>query len=566
MSDRLGKKLVRLTLVSIVCLLFLSACVPYNQTLPTKPLTTDERPLWTSVPLQTETAQTIGEKTKRDQTVIIATDRLVDGWMSPVSVSKGQVSPLNFIYEPLLRYDPASNNYKAAFVNSWRVTGNSLVIEIDPAKRWHDETEASLADVIYSLELYQRLQVDPLLKSMILKVDDEHHLTLSFAETVTKAEISYVFSRLLIIPRHIFVPLESQLGENIERANELSDFRLIGSGPYKLRSLDEFAVLLERTSTEDKLPLYIEIPRYGDTGTRQRALTAGQADLWYGTMLDDSHVQSLASNETIYSIWLNGTSKKLENQLVRQAIGRAFRRILVSARFDIGDKYYFRSYQYFGSQETASRLNTDLATTEPRYASSEVVELMQSAGKDFDDRGFYRLGNDEDPLELIYVDRPGVQPSLEQFTLEVRSQGFNVRMVALDEGDFLKRREALDYDLIFDAYPADDREAAIERRVRDALRHIRKDFQAPAVSRIEAALSSIYDADPEKSMEAKSVLALEIQRLAVIYVIDSAPEAYLNLNKSVWTADLKQAAGSPPQADPFGPNWQSILEALKPKQ
>lgn len=566
MPDRLGKKLARLTLVSIVCLLFLSACIPYNQSLPTKPLTTGELPVWTSVPLQTETAQTIGDKTKREQTVIIATDRLVDGWMSPVSVSKGQASPLQFIYEPLLRYDPSSHNYKAAFVDTWRVTGNSLVIEIDSDKRWHDETEASLADVIYSLELYQRLQVDPLLKSMVIKVDDEHHLTLSFAETVTKAEISYVFSRLFIIPRHIFMPLESQLGENIERATEFSDIRLIGSGPYKLRSLDEFAVLLERTDSGDKLPPFIEIPRYGDTGTRQRALTTGQADLWYGTMLDQNQVQSIASNETIYSIGLNGTSGKLENQLVRQAIGRAFRRILVSARFDIGEKYYYLSYQYFGSQETAGRLNKDLATTEPRYASSEVVELMQSAGKDFDDRGFYRLGNDDEPLELIYVDRPGVQPSLEQFTLEVRSQGFNVRMVALEEGDFLKRKESLDYDLIFDQYPVDDREAAIERRVRDLLHHIRKDYQAPAISRIEAALSSIYDADSEKSMEAKSALALEIQRLAVIYVIDSAPQAYLNLNEAVWTADLKQAAGSPPEADPFGPNWRSILEALKPKQ
>ena len=544
----------------LLVLLMLASCVPHDGLSEDTAAPGPDLPVWTKAEKPTEVWNVIGTRPPRDETLIIATDRLFDGWISPLNGIFSQSSPLNLIYEPLLAADPDRQSYIPVFAGSLRFDGSVLHITTDDTKTWHDGTPVTLADVIYSLERWQRLQVDPLLETMTLTVEDESHLIVSFPETTPTDRIVYTMSRLYMLPRHIFFSLEQQSAT--AETDNLADLNLIGSGPYRLSASDDFSVHLTRVRETDPYPAHVEIPRYGDDASRRRAVETGQADIWYGRFFKADTISSEAGEEALYSLWLNSSRESLQTPAVRWSLARSYRRVVVAARLEVTNKNSFISYQYFGSNQAAAELDQSrFSESEPHYATSEAARAMRAAGMQSDSQGYYILNAGKTALELVYPNRSLYKPLLEQFQSEVGASGFPVKLVPVDENEYLRRRQALDFDLLFDVSVADDRPAAIEARVGDLIRLIDTRDEDTIVSLHEAS-GKLYE-NAETVREAKHDLALALQRSAVVLHLDSASYAYLNLHRGVWGGDLSELSSV---TDPFGRDWRVLFEWLHRSQ
>ena len=270
------------------------------------------------------------------------------------------------VMEPLVEYDLNSGKYIGVLAESWVGSEKEWIFKLRRNVRFHNGTELTAADVIYSL----KRSMDPKLSRQVsfgriiqsLRAPDPHTVVIA----TTKPVVS-----LLEYLDNAYILSEAAAKESGDEAT--LGKKPVGTGPFKFVEW----VRGERV-VADKNPQYWrgapKIERIiwkpvAEDAARLALIESGQADLIANVPPDETdrvkgnstlRLEQVRSARIIFLL-LDPAHKPLDNKLVRQAIhfaidkdalvkyvldGRAYRLDTISGPHGIGDDPSFKPFSY----------------------------------------------------------------------------------------------------------------------------------------------------------------------------------------------------------------------------
>lgn len=190
---------------------------------------------------------------------------------------------LKLIFEGLVDYD-RDLRVKPVLAESWDVTenGNVYTFNLRKGVKWHDGNELTAKDVVFTLEYLKSLKN--------LKTKESLYLTnldrVTFFEMVGDYSVKVVFDQRFngaldiltfpVLPSHLY-----DSGQKL--AKEEVEFKLIGTGPYKVKSYETLKALSLEVNGEwwDREPYIneIEVKFVPDEDTALTSFKSDQVDL-----------------------------------------------------------------------------------------------------------------------------------------------------------------------------------------------------------------------------------------------------------------------------------------------
>ncbi len=226
-------------------------------------------------------------------------------------VSWPATGSVNLLYETLFAFNSLTGELEPLIGKNYSLQDSTLRVTIHNEAKWSDGTALTVDDILYTFYLHNQYEtvnhsVWTLLKSVESNEDRTGVIFTFNQETYNPLTINDMLGSVLILPRHIFQPLEENakttnsdlsLGNQIEFRTAVLETMLeetftdgtIGSGPFTLREYDSSKIVLEQTEfywgtdaiREGKTlaPKYIIHPILSDNDTYNRALEQGKLDV-----------------------------------------------------------------------------------------------------------------------------------------------------------------------------------------------------------------------------------------------------------------------------------------------
>lgn len=556
-----SSQFIRIILTLSVLLSVLSACTDWSDEAVPTIAANALRSTWQPTTRPVEVAREIGKLPARDEALYFATESLADDWMSPLCPLRGAQTPMIFVYEPLLRYDYATDYYKPGFIEAFNLDGHDLQIKAKSDAFWHDGVATSLADIVYTMEWLRRLNVHSLLTTLTIDFIDDQTLSLHIDSSFDMAEALRIFSQVYVVPRHIFGSLETQKSKDHDTALRF-DANMIGSGPYRLEMNDEFAVRLALFKADQTLPAFLVFPRYGDDAARLVAMNNDAIDVWYGDQMTALNVTSLQDGEAIYAVLLNATREPFHDPAVREALFLTNDHDAVIGENRASDAWPFLSFHYLGRHESIQEYAAALAETAVDFDPDEAAALLTRSEYALDADGFYALGMADQTLQFIFLNTMRSRQLAAALMDNWRAYGFRMEAVPLAPTEYQRRVHAGEYDLLLDISMADDRKQAVTARINTIFSTLDLKENQEAVSTIAAALAQWEDRNTNHRAKARETVLRTIQSLHVIVPVMTAPAGYLNVQSRFASNEIEAVLGDPSMANPCGPNGMAIIKAI----
>jgi len=335
---------------------------------------------------------------------------------------------------------------KPLLATSWKqLDDNTWEIHLREGVTFHDGSKMTADDVKFSIERANKL--DATVKSL-LKLDSVEVVDPNTIRIRTKSPNSILPAILHYASTAIISP------KSVDDTGDIKT--LIGTGPFKLESLDSKTHVLTVSKNENwwggevKLNKIILKP-ITDPNTRALALESGDvdftADVPYSETdridgLDGINVEKY-SNPRIYKININLKRAPLDDVRVRQAISYSIDRDLIAKNvlFNVGSPAIgpFMPSMFWANQSLKPY----------NYDVEKAKKLLDDAGwKDTNGDGI-REKNGK-PLEfslMTYPERPGLPPIAEAIAGQLKDVGIKINTEVMEYGVVADRQKRGDWDL-----------------------------------------------------------------------------------------------------------------------
>ncbi|MBK0329999.1 ABC transporter substrate-binding protein [Brachybacterium halotolerans subsp. kimchii] len=165
---------------------------------------------------------------------------------APAWPASGNVA--QYVYETLLRYDIVSGDLKPGLAAKYEVDGtSSITLTLQDGITWHDGTEFTTDDVLYTFEL-GKIDESLGVASFWVEVDEmtADGSTISIAVNKDRKNVGMVLATLaqqFIVPKAVFEKAAKETG------NKLASWETkecMGTGPYTLEKADQTQIILAR--------------------------------------------------------------------------------------------------------------------------------------------------------------------------------------------------------------------------------------------------------------------------------------------------------------------------------
>ncbi len=226
-------------------------------------------------------------------------------------VSWPATGSVNLLYETLFAFNSLTGELEPLIGKNYSLQDSTLRVTLHSEAKWSDGTALTVDDILYTFYLHNQYEtvnhsVWTLIESVVSNEDRSGVIFMFNKETYNPLTISDMLGSVLILPRHIFQPLEEKakeanknlsLGNQLEYRSAVLDTILeetfsdatIGSGPFTLCEYDSTKIVLEQTSSywgtdvirEGKsiAPKYIIHPILADNDSYNKALEQGNLDV-----------------------------------------------------------------------------------------------------------------------------------------------------------------------------------------------------------------------------------------------------------------------------------------------
>lgn len=192
-------------------------------------------------------------------------------WGPPTTFNPVHITPawpmtgnMNLVYESMFGYNQLSGEIEPILGSSYKLEGDRLTVDLNPAARWHNGDSLTSADVLYTFDFHRRFNTtfhghwnfigD-------LRAEGPHRLVFTLSKTNYNPYIMLdIISVTPILPEKVFGALESKAREDLEkergakpsddellsRIQEFKNEEPVGSGPYTLHAFSDQKIVLSR--------------------------------------------------------------------------------------------------------------------------------------------------------------------------------------------------------------------------------------------------------------------------------------------------------------------------------
>lgn len=315
----------------------------------------------------------------------------------------------DYVFDPLYYFNPVKGQLVsrlAAGEGTWSGDNKTYTVKLNLKAKWHDGKPLTADDVLYSFNVLKNNKVldryqlwgDGRLTEVAAQGSD----TIAFKLNNQFPSLPYYLTTVYIVPKAQFEK---------ENAAEFLNKAPIGTGPFKFKSVNESAIVLDKNADYFLGAPNIDqlfVNRFNNSSTLTLALEKGDVQGSSGTVAMPS-VPKLLENPvnklqvypglSTYSVIMNNEKPGLSDTAVRRAIQMALdRKSLIEKGESNG---VFPANPGFLSSVFGDASESKLIDN-PAYGFnvSESIKLLESAGYKKNAKGIYEKGGK--PLSFTY--------------------------------------------------------------------------------------------------------------------------------------------------------------------
>jgi nickel ABC transporter nickel/metallophore binding protein len=389
-----------------------------------------------------------------DQTLILAAgDSLGPG--NPHNYSTN-MALLDLIYEPLVRYG-SDGSIRPALAESWEISADGLIwtFKLRAGVTFHDGAPFDAAAVKWNLERWVGVEDHSWLPSTTRIAAIETPDDATVVLTMREAYYPTVQDLTLIRPVRFLSP------NAVDAQGEFA--QPIGTGPWKVESLDEARAVLVRNDAYwgeqpklDKVVIEVIL----DAQTRVAALQSGEVHIIGGeylgtiapeslpTLRENSEITVLTgSGVTAFFLTMQVAQPPFDDLRVRQALNHAIDRQGISTAI-FGGLAEPATGLMPASIPYVTRPGADLYTYDPQRAQSLLAEAGWTPSADG------MVAKDGQPLQIdLVVDQsrlPETASIAAAIQAQLRAVGVDLELRLYEYSGWLDAYYAKDFDLLMD--------------------------------------------------------------------------------------------------------------------
>ncbi|MBO1514131.1 ABC transporter substrate-binding protein [Metabacillus bambusae] len=439
-----------------------------------------------------------------------------------------------YIYEPLFYFNQVEGELIpiiATDLGTWSEDQKSFTITIKDGVKWHDGTEFSAEDILYTFnslkenKALDRYQIwgDKRLSEVVVEGD-----TVVFKLNEKFPSLPFYLSTVDIVPKHIFEKEDPATFLNKEP---------IGTGPFVFKSVNESAIILEKNAEHYSTPPKIDelvIQRFNNASTLTLALEKGEVHASTGTIAMPSIPKLLENSAnkmqvypglTVFSVIMNNEKPGLDDVAVRKAIQLAIDRKTLIEKGEMDAVFPANPGflpKVFGEMADDSLFeNSDYS-----YNIEQAMKTLEDAGYKKNSNGIYEKNGKE--LSFVYnmaSNAPAQNKEGTMITQWLQEVGIKTTVKLVTWPELTKLAMAGDFDLLQNGieFPPDP-QASLEVFHSSMTAPIGENTTGLNYMRFKDAdvdkwLDEAFAADPDKRKELYAKVQKRIADLAPIAVM-----------------------------------------------
>jgi peptide/nickel transport system substrate-binding protein len=187
----------------------------------------------------------------RDKVIAGANIIAFGGWY-------GLWGPLDAVYEPLVQYNPRTEEFEPWLADSWEVSSDAkeYTFHLKENAKWHDGVPVTSEDVKFTIDFLHEHRPSWRTKGVDYVECPDEHTAVIYLKTKNPRFLTpgpNPWGAGKIIPKHIW--------ENVDDPDTFKDAEFIGSGPFKFKKRipGEFFVVEANKDYHGKMPRVKEI-------------------------------------------------------------------------------------------------------------------------------------------------------------------------------------------------------------------------------------------------------------------------------------------------------------------
>ncbi len=372
------------------------------------------------------------------------------------------------IYDPLVRLD-ANQKPGPGLAESWEESEDGTVwtFHLNKNAKWHDGKPVTSADVKFTYETmldnaFGYMYVDSMDGITSIECPDDY--TVVFQCSAPKPNMTYIFTPIL--PKHIWETVS--VGDLEVYANT----ELIGSGPYKIESVTETYVRMDKNTdyygTQGNADSILFV-RYDNGDSLAQSLMLGEIDAAISLSAPQVPQMKKDANVTLISGQVPGFYQISINSSADPASTANPLLADINIRYAMEyatDKLKIVDMVYGGNATSATSIVNSYL---PHYWNvpadqlrgfnlDKAKEILDAAGyKDTDNDGIREdaAGN---PLSFRFIaiaDKTEDQKCAQIFASGCKEIGIDIKIETMDRGATYDVVAMLDYDMYFDGWGTD---------------------------------------------------------------------------------------------------------------
>lgn len=254
---------------------------------------------------------------------------------NPFLVNGNWQGLFEYIYEPLFYFNPVQGELMpvlAEELGTWSEDQKTYTVELLDDVVWHDGQEFSAEDVLYTfhaLKEHKVLDQYQIWSDKRLNEVTADGNTITFKLNEKFPSLPFYLSTVEIVSKHSFDGEDPSTHLNKEP---------IGTGPFKYKSVNESAIILEKNADHHShVPTIDElvVNRFNNASTLTLSLEEGSIDASTGTIAMPSIPKLLENSAAkmqvypglnVFSVIMNNERPGLDDEAVRRAIQLAIDR------------------------------------------------------------------------------------------------------------------------------------------------------------------------------------------------------------------------------------------------
>ncbi|MDF2962608.1 MAG: extracellular solute-binding protein family 5 [Paenibacillus sp.] len=328
---------------------------------------------------------------------------------NPYLATGNWVPFFDYVFDSLYYFNPVKGQLLprlAAGEGAWSDENKTYTVKLNLKAKWHDGKPFTVDDVLYS---FNTLKSNKVLdryqlwgENRLREVSAQGNDTVIFKMNKQFPSLPFYLTTVYMVPKHLFEK---------ENPAEFLNKSPVGTGPFKFKSINESAIVMDRNADYFQGAPFIDqlfVNRFNNSSTLTLALEKGDIQGSTGTVAMPS-VPKLLENPVnkmqiypglnTFSVIMNNEKPVLSDPIVRRAIQMALdRKSLIEKGESNG---VFPANPGFLSSVFGDMADQSLVENKAyNFNPNEAAEILESGGYKKNAKGIYE--KDGKPLSFTY--------------------------------------------------------------------------------------------------------------------------------------------------------------------